>query len=82
MSQQNSAAAASVAATSNNVASNEANPYQQCDWEDPLQKAVSEIAEGTMARQMCEAYLARRPEGGLEERMAKLQEIRQRFEQE
>ena len=77
------AAAASVANTSNNVFANanEENKFQQCEWVDPLQKAVSEIPSGTMARQLCEAFLARQPTGGLQERMAKLQEIRDRFEQ-
>ena len=80
--QINSAAAASVANTANRIpASAQSNPFQQCEWEDPLQKAVSAMPEGTMARQLADAFMARRPEGGLQERMAKLQEIQARFEQ-
>ena len=80
--QTNAAAAASVANTSNRIsASAESNPFQQCEWEDPLQKAVNAVPEGTMARQLMEAFMARRPEGGLQERMTKLHEIQARFEQ-
>ena len=77
------AAAASVANTSNRVFANadEDDSIQQCGWVDPLKKAVNEIPNGTMARQLCEAFLARQPTGGLQERMSKIQEIRDRFEQ-